>query len=371
MSRKIKVLHIQLTENFGGIESLLTNVYANIDRSKYQFDFIVTAKEPYQKRLTDLGGNVFLLPSIRKISSYARAFNKLLNNDYDIVHFHKNSAANIIPVLIVKNHPTHPKIIIHSHNTFPSIQNIILVKLHRINRIFLSRIADEKIACSNAAANWMFGKNDDVQIINNGIDIKKFTFSNIDRKAIRKKYSIKDDDFVVGAVGRFTKQKNYKMTIEIFNEIKKLRKNSKLMIIGDGYLKKAIIKQVYQLGLENDVLFLGLQLNVSPYLSAMDAFLMPSIYEGLGIAAVEAQSEGLPTYISNKFPKEVTLTNLVRRFSLKQSPYSIANTIVDNIRKNIRNELTAKEIKKSNYSLNNTVRSFANIYQGILNDEKN
>ena len=161
------------------------------------------------------------------------------------------------------------------------------------------------------------------------------------------------------------------MTIEIFNEIKKLRKNSKLMIIGDGYLKKAIIKQVYQLGLENDVLFLGLQLNVSPYLSAMDAFLMPSIYEGLGIAAVEAQSEGLPTYISNKFPKEVTLTNLVRRFSLKQSPYSIANTIVDNIRKNIRNELTAKEIKKSNYSLNNTVRSFANIYQGILNDEKN
>ena len=216
----------------------------------------------------------------------------------------------------------------------------------------------------------MFGKKDDVQIINNGIDIKRFTFSDIDRRIIRNKYNIKKNDFVVGAVGRFTKQKNYKMTIDIFNEVKKLRKDSKLMIIGDGYLKKALVKQVHQLGLEDDVLFLGLQLNVSPYLSAMDAFLMPSIYEGLGIAAVEAQSEGLPTYISDKFPKEVTLTNLVRRFSIKQSLHSIANTIISGTRRNIRNELTAKKIEKSDYSLNNTVKNFANVYQGILNNEK-
>lgn len=365
MSKKIKVLHVQLTENFGGIESLLTNVYANIDRSKYQFDFIVTAKKPYQKKLTDLGGNVFLLPSIKQTVSYIKAFNEILNNNYDIVHFHKNSAANIIPILIVKNHPTHPKIIVHSHNTFPSIQNKVLVRLHRINRIFLSRMADKKIACSNAAANWMFGKKDNVQIINNGIDIKRFTFSDIDRRTIRNKYNIKKIDFVVGAVGRFTKQKNYKMTIDIFNEVRKLRKDSKLMIIGDGYLKRDLVKQVHQLGLEDDVLFLGLQLNVSPYLSAMDAFLMPSIYEGLGIAAVEAQSEGLPTYISNRFPKEINLTTLVRRFSLKQSPRNIANLIIDGIKQNNRSEKTAMEIEKSNYSLTSTVQSLANLYRKL------
>lgn len=366
MQKKIKVLHVQITENFGGIESLLTNIYENIDRSAYQFDFIATGTNQYQAKLKELGGRVYMMPSIKLFASYVRKFNSILNNNYDIVHFHKNSVANIIPILLVKCHSSHPKIIVHSHNTYPSINNIAFIYLHRINKYVISKLVDKRVACSSAAAKWMFSDTTDVQVINNGINTDKFTFSAEDRKKIRKKYNIKDNDFILGTVGRFTEQKNYKTTINIFNEINKIIPNSKLMIIGDGYLKENIITQVHQLKLEKNVLFLGMQLNVSPYLSAMDAFIMSSRYEGLGIAAVESQCEGLPTYISTNFPQEVNLTSLIRRFSLKTDLNAIALMIINSYKMVGRNELSAIKIKNSNYSLNNTVENLINLYQGIL-----
>ena len=157
------------------------------------------------------------------------------------------------------------------------------------------------------------------------------------------------------------------MTINIFNEIKKTYPNVKLMIIGDGYLKENITKQVLNLGIENDVIFLGVQLEVNKYLSAMDAFIMPSLYEGLGIAAIEAQSEGLPTYISENFPNEVNLTTLIHSFSLSEKPQDIAQMIINNShKKSIRNANDSMKVRNSNYSLESTVKSFTKLYQGIL-----
>lgn len=367
MKEKIKILHVQLTGNFGGIESLLTNVYEKIDRNKFQFDFIATEKEPYQRKLEDLGAKVYVMPSMKHFVRYLRKFNSILNSNYDVVHFHKNSAANIVPILFAKFHSSHPKIIVHSHNTSPSFNNKGLIILHKFNRIFLNKILNKRVACSNSAAKWMFGTLTNVQIINNGIDVDKFTFSTADRSAIRKKYHIRRDDYLLGTVGRLTKQKNHKMTINIFNEIKKTYPNVKLMIIGDGYLKENITKQVLNLGIENDVIFLGVQLEVNKYLSAMDAFIMPSLYEGLGIAAIEAQSEGLPTYISENFPNEVNLTTLIHSFSLSEKPQDIAQMIINNShKKSIRNANDSMKVRNSNYSLESTVKSFTKLYQGIL-----
>ncbi|WP_382321981.1 glycosyltransferase [Limosilactobacillus reuteri] len=368
MKKKIKVLHVQITENFGGIESLLTNIYENIDRNVYQFDFIATGANQYQEKLKELGGRIYVMPSIRLFASYVRKFNFILKNNYDVVHFHKNSAANIIPILLVKYHSSHPKIIIHSHNTSPSINNKGLLILHMINRSLLNRISDKRVACAKVAAKWMFGTENNIQIINNGIDIKKFSYSSKNRNLIREKLGIASSDIVLGNVGRFSEQKNQSFLIDIFSIFKEKIPNSKLILVGDGYLLKKVEEKVKSLGLASKVIFTGKINNIPDFLSAMDVFVMPSLYEGLPISAVEAQAEGLKVFLSDSISKEVVLTNRTKLFSLKQKP----NEIADMIFKNSESDDRVSGLKRivDSYSLDNTVKNFNNLYQGILNNEK-
>lgn len=361
---KTKILHVQLTKNFGGIESLLTNVYANIDRTKYQFDFIATAEEVYQEKLKKFGGRIYLVPSIKHFVSYIKSFDHILDNNYDVVHFHKNSAANIVPILLAKYHPSHPKIIIHSHNTSPSVNNAGLMLLHKLNRSILIKISDKKVACANAAAKWMFGTSKDVQIINNGIDIDKFTFSSEARKSIRRKLNIPFNDLVLGNVGRFSEQKNQSFLIDIFKEVEKKNPNSRLILVGNGYLLKNTKEKVNSLGLSSKVIFTGKKNNIPDYLSAMDIFVMPSLYEGLPISAVEAQAEGLGVYLSDSISKEIVLTNNTKMFSLNDDPSVIAGQLLSYIKTNNR-EAEAKTVKK-HYSLDKTVKDFANLYKELL-----
>lgn len=365
MSKKIKILHVQITENYGGIESLLTNVYSNIDRSKFQFDFIATAKEPYQEKLKELGASIYLMPSIKKINLYVKCFKQVLDNDYDIVHFHKNSAANIIPILLAKFHFSHPKIIVHSHNTSPSLSGFIFNLLHGLNRKLLGYLADSKVACSVSAAHWMFGTKKNIRIIRNGIVLSKYAYSDSDRYSYRKKLKIGKGTFVVGNVARFSKQKNYSLLIDIFYEIQKKKHDSVLLLIGDGPLIETIKSKTKKLNIENKVIFLGRKNNVAPFLSAMDAFVMPSLYEGLPIAAVEAQASGVNVFVSNVITGEVYLTDNIFKFSLNSSPKEIATLILKPKIKN-RKECLEK-VRDAGYDLDNTVDDFATLYNALLN----
>lgn len=364
MKRKIKILHVQITDNYGGIESLLTNIYSDIDRKKFQFDFITTAKKPYQDKLKSLGANIYLMPSIKNTVLYIKTFDHVLDNNYDIVHFHKNSAANIIPILLAKHHSSHPKIIIHSHNTSPSVNNAALTFLHQSNRWLVNLMADKKVACSNVAAKWMFGTLNNVQIINNGIDINKFTYSGQDRDLIREKLGISPSDLVLGNVGRFSEQKNQSFLIDIFGEVKKAVPNSRLILVGDGLLLDKVKQKAKKLGLTSNINFVGKQSDIPAYLSAMDAFVMPSLYEGLPISAVEAQSEGLDVFLANTISKEVVLTKNVKMFSLDERPKEIAGMILKNIKFNDRKN-DAITVKNSNYGLNTTIKKFIDLYQGL------
>lgn len=364
MKRKIKILHVQITDNYGGIESLLTNIYSDIDRKKFQFDFITTAKKPYQDKLKSLGANIYLMPSIKNTVLYIKTFDHVLDNNYDIVHFHKNSDANIIPILLAKHHSSHPKIIIHSHNTFPSVNNAALTFLHKSNRWLVNLMADKKVACANVAAKWMFGTLNNVQIINNGIDINKFTYSGQNRDLIREKLGISPSDLVLGNVGRFSEQKNQSFLIDIFGEVKKAVPNSRLILVGDGLLLDKVKQKAKKLGLTSKINFVGKQSDIPAYLSAMDAFVMPSLYEGLPISAVEAQSEGLDVFLANTISKEVVLTKNVKMFSLDERPKEIAGMILKNIKFNDRKN-DAITVKNSNYGLNTTIKKFIDLYQGL------
>lgn len=363
---KIKVLHVQLTENLGGIESLLINVYRKIDKQKFQFDFISNGYSDYQKELSDMGAKIYQMPSIKHIKRYISTFNKILDNNYDVIHFHKNSAANIIPLLIAKGHISHPKIIVHSHNSSPSINKKSVLFFHHMNKPIINIVADKKIACSKRASMWMFNNyKKNVDIINNGINTSKFRFSSLAREKIRQKYHIDDQTLVIGNVGRFSKQKNHTFIIKIFKNILEERPNAILFLIGTGKLENEVKKFTNKLNISQHVYFLGNKKNVADYLSAMDIFIMPSLFEGLPIAAVEAQASGVNVFVSKAITKELFLTNIIHSFSLKEDPKEIAREILY-FKKPIDRQKEVEAIRKAGYDLSNTVTRFQSVYYQLI-----
>ena len=132
MNRKIKILHFELSDNVGGIESFLLNLYTAIDRDRYQFDFVTTSDHPaLGKQLEALGGHIYQVAPYKQAFSYSRDIRKVMAGGYDIVHIHKNSAANVIPFKAASEFPS-MKVIAHSHNTLPNGGKILSL-LHRIN----------------------------------------------------------------------------------------------------------------------------------------------------------------------------------------------------------------------------------------------
>lgn len=364
----IKILHVQLTDNFGGIESLLLNVYSKIDRNTFQFDFIANNKAPYQIELAKLGANIYVMPSIKNYITYKKKFMNILDNNYDIVHFHKNSAANIVPVLWAKHHYSHPKIIIHSHNSAPSINNKWLFFLHKLNRHLLNQLADKKIACSNLAARWMFGSSTDVDVIYNGVDLSRFSFSQKARSSVRKYYNLKPNTLIFGNVGRFSEQKNQLFLLNIFYQALQLNDNILLFLIGTGQLKPVLVKKAKELSITNKVIFLGNKTNVQDYLSAMDIYIAPSLYEGLGISLIEAQAEGLPLFLSSKIPDETIVTDLVKSFTLSTSAAQIAELILKTKLSFKNRAKYSAELSSSPFDINQTVKSIEKMYLDIIHN---
>lgn len=313
----IKVLHSELQANIGGIESFLLNLTKSIDMSNIHFDMLMRGNNQFlEDELKKLGVTIYKVPT-NPIQYYRFVKNLLKTNNYDFVHVHKNSAANIVLPLMVKKY-TNSKLIVHSHNTNPSGGSKLAVVLHKLNRNKLIKLSDYRLACSDTAAEWMYGKDykdKQVKIIKNGIIAKDYLYDPKVRKMMRKQLGL-EGKFVIGHVGAFREQKNHKFLIDLFAKIN--IPNAELVLVGDGPLKNKIEDQVESLKLENKVKFLGSRNDVNNILQAFDIFIMPSLWEGLSIAAIEAQASGLPTLVSKNFSKETKISDLIAYLSLNQ-----------------------------------------------------
>lgn len=361
---KIRVLHSELNGELGGIESFLYNLDNFMDKDKVVFDFLTTSSNPaYGEQLQKAGSKIYMVPSHYKFLEYRLAVKKILKEGkYDIVHIHKNSAIDILLLSVIKQFPD-IKVIAHSHNTFPSIGGKFQ-KLHYINRKILYKNTDCHLACSENAGRWMYG-NGTFEIIRNGIDTNVFKYNTRDREEIRRRYGIGEDAFVVGHVGRFTIQKNHSELVDIFMCLKKAHENSYLMLIGCGELENTIRDKVKQLRLEDSVIFCGVRKDVSKYFCAMDAFVFPSIWEGLGIVAIEAQAAGLETYLSKEVPKEVEVTDAVKWFDNKTSADEIAKQIdVRKVPENIRNARNT-DVMNCGYDMKESAVKLLQIYEKL------
>lgn len=334
MANIIRVLHRGMSYNYGGMETFIYNIYKNIDKSKIQFDFIVpeNTKIAYENEIIKMGGRIYKeICSTKskpiKYLTYEKNFLKS-HKEIQIIHIHECSCCN----LSILKHAYRRKIpvrILHSHNNQylfkRNVTNKIKEKYYKSN---LKKFTTNLFACSEDAGMWMFGDLD-FTVIHNAIDCEKFTFNLIERNKIRRELKL-ENKIVYGHVGRFHDQKNHTFILDIFYEIVKKRSNAILLLIGDGENRKAIMNKIDKLKLNSNVILLGLKSNIPEYLCAMDVFLFPSLYEGLGISLIEAQASGLISFASEKvIPQEVKITDLVNFISLNLSAKEWAEKIMD------------------------------------------
>lgn len=354
----LRVLHFEITNNLGGIESLLLNISKLIlsKEKEIQFDFVTQSEKklPYEDELLNLGCQIFRVHNFRNILSYTKDVDELLKKGkYDVVHIHKNSLINIIPYFLAKKNKV-SKIIIHAHNTAPTNGNKLLF-LHYINRKIISKSNVKKIACSNLAKEWIFGDDSTVQIIPNGINLNKFKYNAESRVRTRKEFNIQNEDILLTTVGRLTKQKNQLFMVDV---IKKLPSKYKFVIFGQGDLEKIIQSEINKNQLEDRFILAGLRKNVSDYLQGADIFVMPSLHEGLPIAGVEAQAAGLPVLVSSNVTPELNISGDVHFLDLDPDQWvdAIKNTKLE------RNTNIKSKFAKAGYDIEITEKEFLNLY---------
>lgn len=353
-SKPVRVAHIVGKMIGGGVESFLMNYYRNIDKEKIQFDFIIDADSTVVPReeIEKLGGRIIEIPPYQKIYSYIKELKKVLEeNNYKIVHSHLN-ALSVFPLYCAYSVKI-PIRIAHSHSTTNKKEwkkNIIKNLLRPFSKLF----ATEYFACSEHAAKWLFGKksviNKNVIIIHNAIDVEKFKYNDENRNKIRKEYGL-ENKFVIGHVGRFTMQKNHEFLIDVFSEVFKENKESVLLLIGDGPLEDKIRKKVNELGIEKNVLFLGVKENVNEFMQAMDCFVFPSLYEGLGIVLIEAQAASLKCIASTEVPIEVKILNNVEFLDLKNDDIIMWKNSILRVMEREKNNNT-EIIRNAGYDIN-------------------
>lgn len=367
----IRVAHIIGKMVGGGLESFLLTYYENIDRTKIQFDFIIDSDSTIvpRKEIERLGGRIIEVSPYQHIFSYIKDVRKILKeNDYKIVHAHMNTLS-VFPLYAAWKEKV-PVRIAHSHSTTNKKEwkkNLIKEMLRPFSKIF----ATDYFACSEHAGRWLFGnktfENGKVTIIRNAINTDKFKYDEKTRHKIRNEMNL-EDKFVIGHVGRFVAQKNHSFLIDIFNEVHKKNNNSVLLLIGQGPLENEIKEKVKKMNLQNVVLFLEQRENVNEIMQAMDCFVFPSLYEGLGIVVIEAQCSGLPCICSDNVPSEVKMNDNVYFCNLSKIGKWIEsiNEISLTSRKNEFNEII-----NDKYEINNKVleleKIYINFYKEIVN----
>lgn len=364
MAEQLRILHVVTTMNLGGLENFIMNIYRSIDRNKIQFDFLMHRQErsSFEEEIVLLGGRVYRLSAIRP-SNYFSYIAELKfffkkHPEYLIVHSHINESSALI--LSVAKKAGVPVRIAHSHTSAKAQTYGVYRQLLKSRIAGLSTF---RLACSTSAGKWMFGTAD-FKKVNNSINVQKFKFNPASRLKIRNSLQINQNEIVLGNVSRFNVEKNHKFLLQIFYLLSLKFNNFRLILVGDGLLMNQIKQNVQELNLEEKVTFTGTVMNPEDYLSAMDIYVFPSLFEGLPLALVEAQANGLPIIMSDSISEEVILSDLVKSYSLSSIAEQWATEIINRISKIEDNnrQKYAKVIMDMDFDAVKTAKSFELFY---------
>lgn len=329
----IRVLHEDVIMNPGGIETLLMNTYRHIDRSLVQFDFMVHRPEEgfHEKEINELGGRVYHTRPFNPMHhrAYKNSIVKVFEEhpEYKVLHAHADLSGWPLKYAAKCGVPTR---IVHSHNCAPSMS--LKYFFFQYEKLWMKKYCTDMFMCSTPAGEWLFGKktveSGKVRFIKNGVETDRYRFNEKVRAEVRRELNA-GDKLVFCHVGRFMAQKNHKFLLQIFSEIHKQNSNTMLIMAGIGELKEECERLASELGISDSAKFLGIRGDVERLLQGADLFLLPSLWEGLPLTVVEAQSAGLPVVMSDVITKEVILTKGVKTPSLSDSAEKWSQTALE------------------------------------------
>lgn len=331
MSKPIRVLQVVTKMDRGGLETFIMNIYRAIDRDLVQFDFLChrNGEHDYDEDIMLLGGNIYYVSRANPLSQkYWHELNRFFGtHPYKVVHSHID-CMSAEPLAAAARNGVKVRIA-HSHNSRQDKDLKYPLKL--LCKPFIKKYATDLFACGEDAGRWMF-ETDDFTVIKNAIDVSEYAFDENIRFATRKALGIKPNSHVIGHVGRFQPVKNHEFIVRVFSTLLKLDPDAILLLVGKGETFEATKALVDSLGINSSVRFLGVRSDVSNLMKAMDAFVMPSLYEGLPMVLVEAQSSGLPCVISDTIPKDCDIDKrLIQRLSLADSAESWAKRLCETV----------------------------------------
>jgi glycosyltransferase involved in cell wall biosynthesis len=379
--RPIRILHVVGGMNRGGVETWLMHVLRNIDRDRFQMDFLVHTEKPcpYDDEASALGSKIIPCLSPAKPWLYARNFKRILREygPYDVVHSHVHHFSGYV-LWLTKQAGVSVRIA-HSHNDTSAID----AKAGLYRRLYLTltkwlidRYATLGLAASCPVVEVLFNptwKTDSrCRILYCGVDLTPFR-DLVNSVAVRAEFGIPADTFVVGHVGRFEEQKNHLFLLEVAAAIAKKQPNMRLLMVSDGSLRLQIEQKAIEMGLDKYVIFAGLRPDVPRLmLGAMDTFVLPSLYEGLGLVLIEAQAAGLPCIFSNVVPEEADVIKpLVQRISLSQPPFAWAETILTSrdTRSSISQTDALAIVEKSSFNIASSLKILIQVYEANFSAE--
>lgn len=353
-----------------GITAVIKNLFRYMNKSGMIIDF-VTINNPDIDFISEVeasGGRIFVIPRRFKcLGKYFRNLKRIIKErQYDLVHVHGNSSTLVIEMLAAYFAGCKIRIA-HSHNTTCKSK-----LLHKLMGPLFRKLCTHAFACGEEAGKWMFGEKRRFSVIKNGIDLEKYRFNKESRRIIREKYELADDINIIGHVGFFCEQKNQIFLIDVFSKYLSVDPNAVLMFIGQGNMLGSAKKRCEELSISKNVIFVGIVDNAEDYYSAFDCFVMPSIYEGLPLSAIEAQTSGLKCFLSNKISKEVDKTSSTVFLPIDSHDRWV-NALKDYFNskadvRSIKSEGAISAMVSQGYSIVNEAETVRSLYYSFLNE---
>lgn len=343
----------------GGLTSVMMNYWRAMDKTGLSFDFASSNKidDILLEEISKEGCHYYQLPCRNIVPYYFKTL-CCLCRDYDIVHVHANSATSIIELLAAKVAGVKKRI--HHNHTSRTYYPILNKLLHPL---FQNAYTDA-VACSDVAGEWLFGKGLYI-VLPNAINIDKFRFNPQTRKLIREDFGIQDNEFVIGHIGKFMDAKNHEFLIKLFAYYHSKHPQSKLILVGDGAWRPKIENWVAESGCAGSIILAGLRSDIFALVQAFDVFVFPSIYEGLPLTVLEAQSAGLPCIISSNVTNTVNIGYDVIMKDLSDGIESWSETIDKynySLSREFRSILNCKLITEAHFNIRNEANKLLKIY---------
>ena len=347
-----------------GIPNVIFNLLKQIDPQKFDIGY-VAINDPdniFKEQLRQKNAKLYIIP--RKIFNPINYIRKLATTakKYDIIHVHGNSATMVMEMLAAKIARVTVRIA-HSHNTTCNYKII-----DTIARPLFYNLCNVRLSCGIEAGKWMFKKRD-FTVINNGIDTERFRFNLKLRDSIKNRIGL-NNEIIIGHIGNFVEQKNHTFLIKVFQGFHEIKPNSKLLLLGDGPLKKIIQSETEALGLSDSVIFVGSVNNPEEYMNAMDIVVMPSLFEGLPLTLIEEQANGLSIIAADTISPDANLTKQIQYLPLSDNVSNwvqiILNTIEERSHNDLYSDKAITQIKNAGYDINSVTEDLTKLYTKSL-----